>query len=299
MGLRAQIHRIHPAPQVVVVLPATGDLRSQRTGRPRVHDIGIGHETARLAALVLGVSDGRLVGRIDRQQRLVRSEYLGVVRVAVGIHGVPHRDRHPEEPLPGDQPVAVEALDPRLVPHLHVGRMPVEFSATGDQRRPQVLVAAAVADVPLPRGDDLQRLVALFEELHRVCDLLDVTDEVAGFAQHLGHPLFGGEHRRTGEFLVRRASGLGRDPVRHPGDDPAVPAHDRSGVQLQLTPPRDVRGVTERTDHRDARALVGFGQRVGDHGDLDPEHRRGDGLTEQWLVALVVGMGDQRDASSQ
>ena len=299
MGLRAQIHRIHPAPQVVVVLPATGDLRSQRTGRPRVHDIGIGHETARLAALVLGVSDGRLVGRIDRQQRLVRSEYLGVVRVAVGIHGVPHRDRHPEEPLPGDQPVAVEALDPRLVPHLHVGRMPVEFSATGDQRRPQVLVAAAVADVPLPRGDDLQRLVALFEELHRVCDLLDVTDEVAGFAQHLGHPLFGGEHGRPGESLVRGPPGFRRDPVRHTWDDPAVPAHDRARVQLQLSPPRDIRGVTERTDHRDARALVGFGQRVGDHGDLDPEHRRGDGLTEQWLVALVVGMGDQGHASSQ
>ena len=221
----------NPAPQVVVVLPATGDLRGQRTGRPRVHDIGIGHETARLAALVLGIR--RAPGRPDRPATATRpGEYLGVVGLPSASTAY-HRDRHPEEPLPGDQPVAVEALDPRLVPHLHVGRMPVEFSATGDQRRPQVLVAAAVADVPLPRGDDLQRLVALSKNFTGcvICLTSPTRSPDSRSISAIRSLAVNMVARRRLSYAARPVSG---DPVGHTRDDPAVPADDRARVQLQL-----------------------------------------------------------------
>ena len=48
------------------------------------------------------------------------------------------------------------------------GGMPVQLPAAGQQRLAQRGIAAAVADVPLPGGDDLQRLLALLVELHRV-----------------------------------------------------------------------------------------------------------------------------------
>ena len=53
--------------------------------------------------------------------------------------------------------------------------------------------------------------------------------------------------------------------------------------------------VTERAAHRDAGALVHLRGGVGEHRDLDAEDRAGDGGAEQRLVALVVGVGDQRD----
>ena len=56
VGLGAQVHREDPLPQVVVGLPAAGDLRGERRGRPGVHHVGVADEAARLAALVLGVA---------------------------------------------------------------------------------------------------------------------------------------------------------------------------------------------------------------------------------------------------
>ena len=45
-------------------------------------------------------------------------------------------------------------------------------SPTRDERGAQVLLAAAVADVPLARGDDLERLVALLVEVGLALGLL-------------------------------------------------------------------------------------------------------------------------------
>ena len=69
--------------------------------------------------------------------------------------------------------------------------------------------------------------------------------------------------------------------------------------EVELAPPRDVGGVAEGADHGDAGALVGLGQLVGEDRDLDAEDRRGDGGAEQRLVALVVGVGDERDAADE
>ena len=155
-----------------------------------------------------------------------------------------------------------------------------------------VVVPAAVADVPLPGRDDLERALALLVELHRVGDLLRLAVEVAGLAEQLHDPLLGAEHGLAGQLRVR----LGGDVGRRLGQQAAVPADDRPGRQPQLAPPGDVVEVAEGADHRDARALVRLGQAVGDHGHLDVEQRRPHRLPEEARVTGVVGVGDQRDA---
>ena len=99
--------------------------------------------------------------------------------LAVGVDFVPNRNRHAEEALTADEPVAVEAVDPVFVTNAHERRNPVEFLAAFDQR---VSVFTRL-DEPLPAADNLEWLVALLVELHRVLDLLRLTDEVARVAQ--------------------------------------------------------------------------------------------------------------------
>src|SRR3712207_9536646 len=76
--------------------------------------------------------------------------------------------------------VAVEALDPVLVAVPHVLGDPLDLPAALDEGLAQRVVPAAVADVPLPRGDDLQRPLALLVELHRVGDRPRVAVQVTG-----------------------------------------------------------------------------------------------------------------------
>jgi len=58
-----------------------------------------------------------------------------------------------------------------------------QLAAPLQQHGPQLLVvAAAVADVPLPGGDDLDRQVALLEELDRVHEL-PLAGQVTRFPQ--------------------------------------------------------------------------------------------------------------------
>ena len=204
---------------------------------------------------------------------------------------------HAEEPLPADQPVAVEALDPVLVAVPHVLGHPLDLPAAGDQGLAQVGVPAAVADVPLPRGDDLERALALLEELHRVGDRPRLAVEVAGLAQQLDDPLLRAEHGLAGQLGV----GARRGHARRAASARSRPSQPMIGPggQLQLAPPGDVGEVAEGADHRDARALVRLGQAVGHDRHLDAEQRRPHGRAEQRLVALVVGVGDQRDAGGQ
>ena len=158
-------------------------------------------------------------------------------------------------------------------------------------------VATAVGDVPLARRDDLERLVALLVEVRHPLGGRRLAFQVAGGAQQAHHRLTGAEGRLAGELGVRRLGpvGAGGDPLRGLAVQPAVAADDGADRQLQLAPPRHVGQVAERAAHRDAGALVGLGGPVGHDGDLDAEDRRGDGGAEQVLVALVVGVGDQRD----
>ena len=158
---------------------------------------------------------------------------------------------------------------------------------------------APLRDVPLAGGDDLQRLVALLEELHRVADRLRLADEFAGLAQQLDHLGLGAEHGLAGDFRVGGLGGIRRDHIRGVGDDAAVAADDGAVGQVEFAPPDHVGDVAEGADHRDAAALVLLGEVVGEHRHLDAEDRGGHGRAEQRLVALVIRMRHQRHAGRQ
>ena len=78
-------------------------------------------------------------GRVDRQLLLAGEQRVVVVGLALGVEGVPDRERDAEEALPRDQPVAVEAADPVVVAVLHVAGDPLDLGAAlehlGAQRR--------------------------------------------------------------------------------------------------------------------------------------------------------------------
>ncbi|CAB4982945.1 unannotated protein [freshwater metagenome] len=297
--LRAHVHGEHPTPEIGVALPAASDLGSEGTGRPGIHDVRVAHEAVRDPALILGVAGGGVAARVDGQVGLGGPEDLVIARIASLIEGVPHRNRHAEEPLARDQPVAVEPADPVLVAHPHVLRMPVELLATLDEAVTKHRVTSTIGEVPLTGRDDLQRLIALLKELHRVNDLPRLSDEVACCTEHLDHPLLGGVARRADDGLVVAHADRVGDPFGDVGKDPAVPADDRTCRELKLAPPGDVGEVAEGADHGDARALLRVGKVMGDDRDLDPERWRAHGRAEEGLVAGVVRVGDKRDACGE
>ena len=170
-----------------------------------------------------------------------------------------------------------------------------------EQRVAQLGVAAAVAEVPLARRDDLERPVAPLVELHRVRD--------RAAARRRARPTRAAARRSRacaclavlpGE-LARTRRGAGR---RRPSGGSATRRPSRpmiaAGRQLQLAPPHDVGGVAERADHRDAGALLGVGE-LGARAP-GPARRTAACVTvvpNAGLVALVVGVGDQRDARGE
>ena len=85
----------------------------ERRRRPRVHHVGIADEPTGRAALVFGVArrGRRSTGRPGAGPR---SATIGGSKSGSpsALDRVPDRERHAEEPLPADQPVGVEALDP-------------------------------------------------------------------------------------------------------------------------------------------------------------------------------------------
>ena len=173
--------------------------------------------------------------------------------------------------------------------------MPAQFPSALEQLLAELGSAAAIGEVPLAGGDDLKWALALLEELHGVRDLARITDHVTGLAEQLDDALLGGVGGLAGEFGVRRLRLRGLHPGGRLREDAAVPANDGARRQLQLAPPGDVGEVTEGADHRDAGALLGVRQGVSNDGHLDAEERCGDGRPEEWLVALVIGMGHQCD----
>ena len=173
--------------------------------------------------------------------------------------------------------------------------MPAQFPSTLEQLLAELGSAAAVGEVPLAGGDNLKRALALLEELHGVRDLARITDHVTRLAKQLDDALLGGVGGLAGEFGVRRLRLSGLDPGGSLRQDAAVPANDGTRRQLQLAPPGDVGEVAEGADHRDAGALLGVRQCVSDDGHLDAEEWCGNGRPEEWLIALVIGVGDQCD----
>ena len=108
-------------------------------------------------------------------------------------------------------------------------------------------------------------------------DLLWLAHHVARLGDHLDHALLRAEYGEAREFGVPLATGLARDP-RGVLEESAVAADHGSRGKVEFTPPNHVGRIAERTDHRDARALIGLCERVRENGHLDlelgGEHRR-------------------------
>ena len=89
------------------------------------------------------------------------------------------------------------------------------------------------------------------------------------------------------------------DAVGGIGKDSTVTPDDHAKVEVEFAPPRDVGGVAERADHRDAGALVGLGEFVCADLDLLAVERDFDGGAEERLESFVVGVGDECHAGRQ
>src|SRR5262245_28056126 len=89
-----------------------------------------------------------------------------VINRSVSTHRIPDRERHAEETLPADAPVACQTVHPVLVADAHVLRMPLQLTSSCQQR----LTELHCLDEPLAAGHDLERAIALLVELHRMRD---------------------------------------------------------------------------------------------------------------------------------
>ena len=110
--------------------------------------------------------------------------------------------------------------------------MPLHFVAPGDEGGSELGVTASVADVPLSAGHDLERLVALLEELDRVGDGLGFADQFTGLPEELDHFGLSGEHRLASQSGVGGQPGLGLDARRRFGVYPAGPVEDGADFEV-------------------------------------------------------------------
>ena len=177
--------------------------------------------------------------------------------------------------------------------------MEVELVAALNEFGVELLVGAAVLQVPLAGSDDFERLVALLVEVRHTGGGLRFAVHVAGFAQVVDDDLAGGERGLALGLFEDRTALRVLDPIRHAHNDAAVALDNRAGRQLQVTPPFDVGHVTEGAAHRDARALVHFGRRMRENRHFDLEQRGVDVLAEILLVAVVFWVGDERAAGGE
>ena len=261
MCLRAHVHWERASKQVVVLAPSGCDLGSERRGGPCIHDIGIAGEATRHVTLSLGVPRRCVGGGVDGQCRFVCSNWLIVDGRTVGIERIPNRKRNAKEALTADEPVAVETVDPVLITNAHMRRMPVKFLAAFEQCFAQWKIASTVTQIPLTAGENFERAIALFKELHRVRDGLWFAIELVRVSQHVNDANLRLLNCLAGKFAVSGNSALAcrHDPFRCFGLDATVDADDRASFELEFAPPNDVGEITERTDHRNAGAFFGIG----------------------------------------
>src|SRR5699024_1652469 len=156
--------------------------------------------------------------------------------------------RDAEVALPGDQPVAVEVLHPVLVARAHERRVPFDLTSPGDELISQLCRPAAVADVPLAAGDDLEWLVTLLIARKGMGDRFDLAEEVDGVDDHrreflaLAEGVLAGHSLIVGDRIVLRGGG---DPLGDLEVEPTAAVDDRTRGQIEFAPPGDVGEVAE------------------------------------------------------
>ncbi len=126
-----------------------------------------------------------------------------------------------------------------------------------------------------------------------------LTEQAAAPVQQRQQPLARLGQAATGQCNIGLASGGIGQPLRRLRQQATVAVDDATGRQLQFTPPEHVRQVAEGADHRQPRALLRIGQRVGEQRHRHLEQRRTQLLPELPLVAWVVGVRHQRHAGRQ
>ncbi|CAB4590437.1 unannotated protein [freshwater metagenome] len=261
MGLRAHVHWERTSEQVVVLAPSGCNLRSERGGCPCVHDIRIAGEPTRHVTLCFGVTRRCVGGGVDGQRGFVSGDGLIVDGRTIGVERIPNRERDAKEALTADEPVTVESVHPVLITNAHVRRMPVKFFTAFKECFTQRKIATAIAQIPLTTGENFERAIALFEELHWVRDGLWFAIELVGLAQQIDDADLGLLDCLAGEFAISSNCALacGHDPFRCFGLDATVDADDRASFELKFAPPDDVGEIAERTNHRDTRTLFRIG----------------------------------------
>ena len=177
--------------------------------------------------------------------------------------------------------------------------MKVELFAESNQALAQVGIAATVAHIPLAGRHNLERLVALLKELHRVSYRLRLANHVARFLQQLNDSLLCREHGLAGKFGIDLLAACACDDLWCVCQNAPIPADDCAVWQVELAPPDHVGDVTECANHGDARTLVDLSQSVRDNRNLDTEQRGLHGLAEHVLVAVVIWVRNQRDTGGQ
>ena len=306
--LRAYVHGTELAVALRVAHPAAGDLGGQRTGEPGVEHVRLGGEPARLVALLLLIARRHVGERVHRQRGVVGQQRALVVGRAAGVERIPDRERHAEVALPADAPVELQVLGPVDVAAEHVAGMPLDFTPAFDQ----LIALVGEAHEPLPGGDELQRAVALLVVAHRVLDgprFAAQRRPVAGRSAVGAAQLLDDGGARlaqvaAGQLGVGTVGGfrVGAVPLAAAECDlpqASVGSHDLAQRQLLFLPPLHVGGVAEGAHHQDTGALF----RVGEIGSEDryprPVQRRDGAFSEQFAVALVVGMGGDADAGGE
>ena len=104
--------------------------------------------------------------------------------------------------------------------------MEVQFAAAFDQLGVQLLIGAAVLEVPLAGSDDFERLVALLIEVRHTLGRSRLTVKITGFAQCVDNDLTCGERRLSGGLLEDALAFLVFDPIRGVHDDASVALDD-------------------------------------------------------------------------
>ena len=275
--LRTHVHREHTREQIRIVEPPARDLRCHRRGGPRVHDVRVARRTRRAC---------RADRPCNRQGRRSTDRSEDATRPA-GAGGRSRRCRRPSpryhtgNGTPKNRcrlthqspasPFTQFSYRWRMYSGCHFSSRPRSSSSSPELHR---------LDEPLAAGDDLERAVALLEELHRVRDRARLADHVAGLAQQLDdlRARLGGREVREAD---RRPAAPSPDPrdsqpgVPHAtGAERTVRLDDGAHRQRQLAPPGHVREVAEGADHRDAAALRRIGQRVRLDRNRHAEERR-------------------------